>query len=58
MTESTTSIDNVRERIKIYRMIILSMGITDGIIVDFLAIANVHREPQSYLRLARKNKSL
>ena len=25
----------------------LSMGITDGPIVDFLAIANVHREPAS-----------
>ncbi len=39
-------------------MIILSMGITNGPIVDFLAIANVYREPASYVWLVGKNKSL
>lgn len=58
MTVLTTLMYDIRERIRIHKMIILSMGITNGPIVAFLAIANVHRKLTFYVQLAKKIKNL
>lgn len=39
-------------------MIILSIDLTNGLIVDFFAIANVYKKLIFYIRLAKKDKSL
>lgn len=55
MTASTTLIYDIKEQI---RMIMLLIGITNGPIVDFFRIANIHRKLIFYSWLTRKNKSL
>ena len=42
MSKTSSSVNEVRERVVIHRVIVLAMTVSDCPIIDFLSIAEIH----------------